>query len=72
MINLGMYFQAWANRILLTYWMGDMREIRAKDDTKLLLVEGSFLLLSCGKLWEDQICGGGNEEFGFRHVNFDM
>lgn len=52
--------------------MGDRREIRVKDDTKLLLVEGSFLLLSSGKLWEDQIFGGGNEEFGFGHVNFDM
>ena len=49
-----------------------MREIKVKDDTKLLLVEGSFLLLSCGKWWEDQICGGGNEAFSFVHVNFDM
>lgn len=37
--SLGIYFQAWANRILLTYWMRDMREIKVKDDTKLLLVE---------------------------------
>lgn len=42
------------------------------DDTKLLLVGGGFLLVSCGKLWEGHICGGGNKEFVFGHVNFDM
>lgn len=45
---------------------------KVKGDSKLLLVEGSFLPQMCRKLREDQICGGGNEEFDFGRVNLDM
>lgn len=48
------------------------RKRRDTDESKMLLVEENFLLLSYGKLWEDPICGGGKEEFVFGHVNFDV
>lgn len=48
------------------------RKRRVKNESKPFLIERNFFLLSCGKLWEDQIFRSGNEEFGFGYINFDI